>query len=154
MTGMDNLVPPATLAATNGSGNDVGLSWTYAGTGQSGFKIERKLGKTDGYSQIATVGASTLTYSDTGSKTANRVYAYRVRAYKTGEDGPYSNFVQATTPYTGSGSIKTDRAVYTEPTPPPLPHAGGKWRDEVFGTEIMRATDDDCAGGAGTWYNQ
>lgn len=156
MTGMDNLVPPSALAVTNGSGNNINLSWAYVGTGQSGFKIERKLGKGDTYTQIATVGASTLTYSNTGSKTANRVYAYRVRAYKTGEDGPYSAFAQATTPYTGGGGIKTDRAVYAEPTPPPLPHAGGKWRDEVFGTEIMRASDDDdcSAPGAGTWYNQ
>lgn len=156
MTGMDNLIPPSALAATNGSGNDINLSWSYAGTGQSGFKIERKLGEGGTYSQIATVGSSTLTYSDTGSKTANRVYAYRVRAYKTGEDGPYASFVQATTPYTGSGAIKTDRAVYTEPTPPPLPHAGGKWRDEVFGTELMRASDGDDypAPGCGTYYNQ
>jgi hypothetical protein len=156
MTGMDNLVPPTTLAATNGSGNNINLSWAYTGAGQAGFKIERKLGKSSTYAEIATVGASTLTYSDTGSKTANRVYTYRVRAYKTGENGPYSAFAQATTPYTGGGSIKTDRAVYTEPTLPPLPHAGGKWRDEVFGTEIMRASDDDdCSTqGAGTFYNQ
>lgn len=90
-----------------------------------------------------------------GGKTAKRVYAYRVRAYKTGEDGPYSAFTQATPPYTGGVVVKTDRAVYTEPTLPPLPHAGGKWRDEVFGTEIMRATDEDDAGtpGLSTFYS-
>ena len=38
---------------------------------------------------------------------------------------------------------------------PPLPHAGGKWRDEVFGTEIMRATDEDDHGSPGlsTFYS-
>lgn len=48
-----------------------------------------------------------------------------------------------------------DRAVYSEPTLPPLPHAGGKWRDEVFGTEIMRATDEDDIGSPGlsTFYS-
>ncbi|HEV3471237.1 MAG TPA: hypothetical protein VG148_18070 [Pyrinomonadaceae bacterium] len=155
MTGMDNLVAPTSLAAANGAGNNINLSWAYTGTGQAGFKIERKLGRNGTYTQIATVGAAARTYADTGTKTANRVYAYRVRAYKTGADGPYSAFVQATTPYTGSGSFKTDRAVYAEPALPPLPHAGGKWRDEVFGTEIMRATDEDDfpSPGVSTFYS-
>ena len=148
------LLTPAALAGTNGSGNDINLSWSYSGTGQAGFKIERKLGRNGTYAEIGTVGASTLTYSDTGSKTANRVYAYRVRAYRTGEDGPYSGYVQATTPYTGGG-VKTDHATYSEPSLPPLPHAGGKWRDEVFGTEIMRVTDEDDHGSPGlsTFYS-
>lgn len=156
LTGTDNLIPPTSFAATNSTGNDINLSWSYSGTGQAGFKIERKLGRAGTYSQIATVGATARAYTDTGSKTANRVYAYRVRAYKTGEDGPYSAFAQATTPYTGSGSVKTDRAIYSEPALPPLPYAGGKWRDEVFGTEIMRASDEDDypAPGCGTYYNQ
>ena len=53
-------------------------------------------------------------------------------------------------------SIKTDRAVYSEPTLPTLPSAGGKFTDPVFGTQIMRATDAvDCpAPGCGTYYNQ
>lgn len=149
------LLTPTSLAATNGSGNDINLSWDYTGTGQSGFKVERKLGRNGTYAEIADLGSSARTYADTGSKTANRVYAYRVRAYRTGENGAYSNFVQATTPYTGSGSMKTDRANATEPTLPPLPHAGGKWRDEVFGTEIMRVTDEDdgAAPGLSTYYS-
>ena len=155
MTGTDNLITPTALAATNGSGNDINLSWSYAGTGQAGFKIERKLGRNGTYAEIGTVGSSSLAYTDTGSKTANRVYAYRVRAYRTGENGPYTGYVQVTTPYTGGGTFKTDRAVYTEPTLPTLPHAGGKWRDEVFGTEIMRATDEDDLGAPGlsTFYS-
>src|SRR5256885_5156880 len=52
--------------------------------------------------------------------------------------------------------IKTDRAVYTEPLLPIVPSAGNKFNDPVFGTEIMRATDEsDCpAPGCGTWYSQ
>jgi len=37
--------------------------------------------------------------------------------------------------------IKTDRAVYPEPPPPPLPAAGGTLVDPTFGTTIMRLTD-------------
>jgi len=38
-------------------------------------------------------------------------------------------------------SIKTDRTVYREPTPPALPAAGGTFVDPTFGTTIMRLTD-------------
>jgi hypothetical protein len=37
--------------------------------------------------------------------------------------------------------IKTDRAVYRQPPPPPLPAAGGTFLDPTFGTTIMRLTD-------------
>src|SRR5688572_18478704 len=52
--------------------------------------------------------------------------------------------------------IKTDRAVYAEPPLAMMPSAGNKVNDPVFGTEIMRATDEsDClAPGCGTWYSQ
>jgi uncharacterized SAM-binding protein YcdF (DUF218 family) len=51
--------------------------------------------------------------------------------------------------------FKTDRSVYRKPTLPPLPRAGGKFIDPVFGTEIMRATDesDGPAPGLGTYYS-
>jgi len=52
--------------------------------------------------------------------------------------------------------IKTDRAIYPEPPLPIVRSAGDKFNDPVFGTEIMRATDEsDCpAPGCGTWYSQ
>src|SRR5947209_6514686 len=52
-----------------------------------------------------------------------------------------------------SGYI-SDRGIYAKPPLPILPPAGGKYRDPVFGTEIMRATDEsDCpAPGCGTYY--
>ena len=51
--------------------------------------------------------------------------------------------------------IKTDRAVYAEPPLPMLPAAGGKFNDPVFGTQVMRATDqaDGAAPGLGTYYS-
>jgi outer membrane biosynthesis protein TonB len=49
----------------------------------------------------------------------------------------------------------TDRGVYAEPPLPPLPAAGGTYRDPVFGTEILRATGaSDCPDlGCGNWYS-
>lgn len=51
--------------------------------------------------------------------------------------------------------IKTDRRVYRKPPLPRLPRAGGTFIDPVFGTEIMRATDesDGPAPGLGTYYS-
>ncbi len=62
----------------------------------------------------------------------------------------------STSSQTGNGRIRTDRRVYPEPPLPSLPRAGGKFRDPIFGTEIIRATDatDYHAPGCGTWYSQ
>ncbi|HWN09043.1 MAG TPA: YdcF family protein [Pyrinomonadaceae bacterium] len=51
--------------------------------------------------------------------------------------------------------LKTDRSVYRTPPLPTRPRAGGKFIDPVFGTEIMRATDevDGPAPGLGTYYS-
>lgn len=51
--------------------------------------------------------------------------------------------------------IKTDRGVYRKPPIPRLPRAGETFTDPVFGTEIMRATDesDGPAPGFGTYYS-
>ena len=55
----------------------------------------------------------------------------------------------------GGARIRTDHRVYAEPPLPTLPRAGGKFIDPVFGTEIMRATDesDGAAPGLGTYYS-
>ena len=56
-----------------------------------------------------------------------------------------------TEPQDRSG-LKTDRRVYRKPPLPPLPRAGGKFIDPVFGTEIMRATDESDGPGAGSGH--
>jgi uncharacterized SAM-binding protein YcdF (DUF218 family) len=61
---------------------------------------------------------------------------------------------EETSPQNSSG-FKTDRRVYRKPPLLHLPRAGGKFIDPVFGTEIMRATDesDGPAPGLGTYYS-
>ena len=55
----------------------------------------------------------------------------------------------------GNARIRTDHAVYAEPALPTLPRAGGKFIDPVFGSQIMRVTDeaDGSAPGLGTYYS-
>ncbi len=86
---------PSGLAATPISSTQIDLSWTDVAN-ETGYKIERKTGAGGTYSQIATVGAGVVTYSNTGL-TPNTTYYYRIRATNAGGDSPYSNEANATT---------------------------------------------------------
>jgi hypothetical protein len=87
---------PSGLSASAVSSNQVNLSWEDNSFGESGFKIERKTGSGGTYTQIATVDADVLSYSNIGL-TGSTTYYYRVRAYNSGGDSTYSNEENATT---------------------------------------------------------
>ena len=87
---------PSGLAAIATSSSQINLSWTDVAN-ETGYKIERKTGSGGTYSQIATVGAGVVSYSNTGLA-ANTTYFYRVRATNAGGDSAYSNEASATTP--------------------------------------------------------
>jgi len=92
------LAAPSGLLATAVSNTQINLSWTDNTTTESGFKIERKIGVSGTYGEIATVGPNTTTYQNTTGLTANTTYYYKVRAYKTAVGfSAYSNQVGATT---------------------------------------------------------
>ena len=65
------------------------LAWTDTATNETGFKIERS---TNGgaFSQIATVGANSVTYPDTTIQ-PGFTYTYQVRATNAAIDSAYSN---------------------------------------------------------------
>lgn len=88
-------IAPTTLALTVKSSSQINLSWSDKSSNETGFKIERS---TDGvtFTQIATVGASVKTYSNTGL-TSKKKYYYRVRAYNSAGDSAYTNVANATT---------------------------------------------------------
>ena len=79
------------LNATTVSATRIDLAWGSDGLHTLGFKIERE--KTTGgtWAQIATVGPTILTYSNTTGLTANTQYSYRVRAYNAVGNSNYSN---------------------------------------------------------------
>jgi hypothetical protein len=87
------LTAPTNLVATPGA-KQINLTWSFAGSGISGFKIERSTnGKS--YSQIATVGAATTSYLNSGLR-SGRKYYYRIRAYTGSTNSGYSNIASAT----------------------------------------------------------
>ena len=78
---------------------------------------------------------------------------YFIRGVKLTETA-HAAVSEATEPQI-SGRYKSDRGVYRKPPLPPRPRAGGTFTDPVFGTEVMRATDesDGPAPGFGTYYS-
>jgi len=92
--------PPTGLEAKAASYSQIDLSWQDNSDGESGFKIERKIGAEGTYGQIATVGENVTTCSDAGLA-AEQTYYYRIRAYGTtfgSTTSSYSNEASVTTP--------------------------------------------------------
>jgi hypothetical protein len=87
---------PSDLNLTAVSQTQINLAWTDNATNETGFKIERKTGAGGSYAEIATVGANTTIYNDTGL-TANTTYYYRIKAYNTGGESAYCDEASATT---------------------------------------------------------
>jgi len=87
------LAAPTNLAATPGA-KQINLTWFYSGSGISGFKIERSTNNKS-YTQIATVGAGSTSYLNTGLR-SGRKYYYRMRAYTASTNSAYSNIASAT----------------------------------------------------------
>jgi C1A family cysteine protease len=90
---------PSGLTATAAAGsNSVALKWSDNAANESGYKIERCAGAgCSSFGQIATVGSSTTSYTNTGLGWSTS-YTYRVRAYNSGGDSATSNVASATTP--------------------------------------------------------
>ncbi len=75
---------------------EVDLAWQDQSDNEDGFKIERRLGLSGTWFQIALLGVGDTTYRDSGLA-QNTSYGYRVRAFNTAVDSPYGNEIQATT---------------------------------------------------------
>ncbi len=96
---------PSNLDAVVYANNRIVLFWQDNAQVETGFRIERKT--TGAFTQIATVGENINTYNDTGLSQST-TYTYRVRAYNTSGNSPYSNEDAATTPGTQFESTVDD----------------------------------------------
>jgi Divergent InlB B-repeat domain/FG-GAP-like repeat len=97
------------------SAGQLQLAWTDNSNNESGFKIERKLGTTGTFSQIATVGVNVTTYTDT-NLTDGATYCYRLAAFNSAGTSAYSaegcGTVKSTLSITkvGSGTVTSSPA--------------------------------------------
>lgn len=87
---------PSTLAATPVSASAINLTWTDNSTDESGFVIQRALGASGTFADIATVSQGVVAFSDTGLA-QSQLYRYQVRAYNSAGSSAYSNIASATT---------------------------------------------------------
>ena len=75
----------------------IDLCWDHDSDNLSGYKIERsKTGANGSWQQINTCGASATGYSDCGLN-PGMTYYYRIKAYNSYGDSPYSDVDDATT---------------------------------------------------------
>jgi fibronectin type 3 domain-containing protein len=87
---------PRELVAKAVSATRVDLTWIGV-TGETGYRIERRLAGTDTWEKIAFVAADVTGFSDTGVL-GGHTYQYRVRAGGATESSLWSNTATATTP--------------------------------------------------------
>ncbi len=72
------------------------LSWTDASDNEDGFAIERKTGTSGTFARVASVGSNISTYTD-ASLASSTTYCYRVNAFNTAGNSPYTNEICGTT---------------------------------------------------------
>jgi hypothetical protein len=140
---------PSGLSINSRAYNSVGVSWADNASNESGFKLQRSTNGVD-YSEIATLGADTRSYTDT-SVASKSIYYYRVAAYNGVGVSAYSNSASVTTP-------DVPPPAPGEPTSVAATNKGDgtalvSWTAESTGAtsfEVMRSTYSSRKGSWGT----
>lgn len=96
------------------------LTWNDNSDNEAGFKIERKVGTTGSYAQVAVVGPNLVSYVDLG-RTLGVTYCYRARAYNAVGESAYSNEACRAATITSSAEPK----IVTAPGAGGGPHVRG-----------------------------
>jgi hypothetical protein len=92
------LKSPTSLTATALSSSEISLTWANNSASEDGFKIEQSPVDNSHYTEIATVGPNTSSYTSSGLNEATKYY-YRVRAYNAVATSGYTAEKNATTLY-------------------------------------------------------
>lgn len=87
--------PPNNLRETEVKKDSITLSWRDNSNNETGFKIERKTG-TGNFTQVGTTLANVTTFTN-DKLSNNTTYIYRVRAYNSFGDSPYTDELTVTT---------------------------------------------------------
>jgi hypothetical protein len=81
---------PSGLTAIADFSRRINLSWTDNSNNESGFRIERSVNGGANWSLLSSLPSNTSSYLDTGL-TPNSIYHYRVNAFNSFGNSPYSN---------------------------------------------------------------
>ncbi|HVG17797.1 MAG TPA: fibronectin type III domain-containing protein [Blastocatellia bacterium] len=146
--GADTVPPVITAVASSGvTASAATITWTTNEPGDT----QVEYGATTAYGSLTALNSSAVTGHSAGLSglAASTTYHYRVRSkdaagnLAASGDFSFTTGALAPPPPGGGGGVKTDYGVYPEPPPPALPRAGGTFVDPVFGTTIMRVTDEN-----------
>ncbi len=88
---------PSGLQLTVLDPHQIDVGWRDNSGIEDGFNIERRLGQTGAFGQVAQVGANATAYRDGGLDAATE-FCYRVRAFNGAGSSEYSDIACATTP--------------------------------------------------------
>ncbi len=108
---MGALSAPSNLTATTVNTTQIDLAWQDNSNGETGSRIERRLGQTGSFAEVGQVGSDVTTFRDSGL-TPDTEYCYRVRDYK--QKGKKTEF-------SGYSNIACARTNPDAPPPPPPP---------------------------------
>ncbi len=87
---------PSSLNAVAVSSSQINLTWTDNASNEDGLYVERSPNGSTDWDNIASLGANTTSYQNTGLDAITQ-YFYRVQAYKGTNKSGYSNVADATT---------------------------------------------------------
>jgi hypothetical protein len=107
---------PTGLTASAISSSQINLTWTDNANNEVDYRVQRQIGS-GSFDPIATLGANSTSYSDTGVDPAT-TYTYRVRAWNAAGFSAWSNEASATTPGSGEQSITVTASGYQDPNIP------------------------------------
>jgi len=134
---------PSNLNSVHLSSSAIDLTWSDNADNEDGFKIERKIGASGVYSEIATVGSNVESYHDSGLA-AHTEYFYSIRAFKGAASSLYSPESVAVTdndfPDTPSNPIVTE-ATQDNPLDLVLSWSGNDPNSDDFTCKIFFGTD-------------
>jgi len=88
---------PSNLKAAAVSGSQINLAWTDNASNESGFIIERQIGATGTFAQLAVQEANLNFYNNSGLQVST-TYCYRIRAFNPAGESTNSNEACVTTP--------------------------------------------------------
>lgn len=94
---------PSSLSAKAASSTQIILGWSDNSVNETGFEIDRKIGNCsspNAWTQVAAKPANTVSHTISGLA-PNTDYSFRIRAYNTGGNSPYSNCAVAKTGLSG-----------------------------------------------------
>jgi hypothetical protein len=143
------------LSAAAVSGHQVNLSWVESTTNVTGFIIQRSTNGSS-WTQVASVGGTVTSYSDTGVS-RKKVYYYRVCACNGLGNSPWSTVAKVVTPSAGiaAGTGLALMAAGSESTPSitPVVALGAGSRAGILTDQPLAAADSAGAPAfnPGTW---